>query len=316
MKAFVTGIAGFAGSHLSDLLLEQGHEVSGIFLPDTSTQNLAHIRGRIDLHAADLLQPEAVFPILRDFSPDWIFHLAGKSSVAESWKDPAGAFSVNTLGGIHLLEAIRKLPRRPRLMAVTSAEIYGNPPGGSPITEETPFAPENPYAASKLAFDLVCGQYAGEFELDLIRLRPMNHIGPRQAPGFAIPAFARQIAEIEAGKREPVIRVGNLESWRDFTDARDVVRAYLLTAERGKSGNGYLVCSGVSRKIGDILAHLLSLSSIPIRIEEDSALLRPADARRAEGSFEKLARETGWGPQIPLEQTLADVLGSWRKSAP
>lgn len=315
MKAFVTGIAGFAGSHLADLLLEQGHQVSGIFLPGTSTRNLAHIQDRIDLHEGDLLQPEKISPILQGFRPDWIFHLAGKSSVAESWKDPAGTFSVNTLGGIHLLEMVRALPGRPRLLAVTSAEIH-SVPDGAPITEETPFDPQNPYAASKLAFDLVCGQYVSEFDLDLIRLRPMNHIGPRQAPGFVVPAFARQIAEIEAGKRAPVIRTGNLESGRDFTDVRDVVRAYLLAAERGKSGGGYLICSGRSCKISEILEHLLSLSHASIRTEEDPALLRPADTRRAEGSFEKLARDTGWHPQIPLERTLADVLDSWRSATP
>ncbi|MEE9257289.1 MAG: GDP-mannose 4,6-dehydratase [bacterium] len=314
MKAFITGIAGFAGSHLADHLLSLGHEVSGLILKGAGADNLKRIADRVTLREGDILEPGGLRAILEETAPDWVFHLAALSSVPASWQRPAHTFEVNAMGGIRILETCRNLEKPPLLAVVSSSEVHGRIPPSGVLTEDAPFAPENPYAVSKLALDLMADQYARapERPLRVIRLRPRNHAGPRQETGFVVSDFAKQVAEIEAGRREPVIRVGNLEARRDFTDVRDIVRAYVLAAERGESGEAYLICTGKTRRIGDILGILLSLSRERIGVEADPAKRRPSDLDHPATPPAKLEKATGWRPEIPLEKTLADTLDDWR----
>jgi len=311
VKALITGIAGFAGSHLAEHLLAQGHEVSGISLPNIAPDNLKHIIDRISLYRSDLLDKENTRAIIEDNRPDRVFHLAAKSSVAASWDDPAKTFETNLIAGIHLLESCRALGSQVRILLVGSAEIYGGGELSGEINEEIPFAPKNPYAISKLALDLASEQIAKANGMHLVRMRPMNHTGPRQATGFAIPDWAKQISEIEAGEKEPIVRTGNLESWRDFSDVRDVVRAYALAAEHGTPGEAYLVCSGHSIKIREALNILLSLAKVSISIEQDPKK-RPNDSSVFSATYSKLAHATGWRPEILFEQTLKDTLAYWQ----
>ena len=312
MKALLTGITGFAGSHLTEHLLLQGHEVSGIVLPGDSADNLSHLRDRITLLEGDLLRPETLQAALSNARPDWVFHLAALSSVASSWENPALAFELNVIGGIRLLEACIPFKDQLRVVLVTSAEIYGGGDTSGNLTEESPYSPRNPYAVTKLALDLVAEQMTRASGLQLIRLRPMNHTGPRQAPGFVVPDFAKQIAEIEAGGREPVLKIGNLNSHRDFTDVRDIARAYTLAAERGLSGEAYLICAGKCRPIREALETLLSFSEVSITVEQDPSKTRPVDSHVPSASPSKFAETTGWHPEIPFEQTLRDTLEYWR----
>lgn len=312
MKALITGIAGFAGSHLTEYLLSQEHEVSGIVLPGEPVENLSHLLNRITLFEGDLLRPDTLEAALSKVRPDWVFHLAALSSTGSSWKNPALTFEVNVIGGIRLLEACVPFKDQLRVILISSAEIYGGGGSSGVLTEDSPFMPRNPYAVSKLALDLSAEQMARANELQLIRLRPMNHTGPRQAPGFSIVDFAMQIAEIEAGKKDPVLKVGNLNSYRDFSDVRDIARAYTLAAERGLSGEAYLICTGKSNLIRDMLDTLLSFSKVSITVEKDPAKFRPVDSNTFSASPSKFTEATGWRPEIPLEQTLRDTLEYWR----
>ncbi|MBI3127548.1 MAG: GDP-mannose 4,6-dehydratase [Candidatus Tectomicrobia bacterium] len=312
MKAFITGVGGFAGSHLADLLLSQGHEVSGLVQPGASTQNLRHLAGRIALHEGDLLDAGRIEGLMRAERPGWVFHLAAQSSVHASWKDPAATFHANVTCGIRLLEACLPFREGLRAVMVTSAEIYGMGSPAAVTREESPFAPLNPYAVSKLALDLVAGQIAGAAGFPLVRMRPTNHAGPRQAVKTVLSRFACELARMEAGLQEPVLRAGNLDAWRDFADVRDVVRAYALAAGRGRAGGGYLVCTGAPRRVGDALELLLGMSRVKVRVERDPALERPADPPYGKASFARLEADTGWRPEIPFERTLRDTLDYWR----
>lgn len=312
MKALITGIAGFAGSHLTEHLLSQGHEVSGIVLPGESVENLSHLHEQITLFEGDILRPESLQTAFENAQPDWVFHLAALSSTGASWNNPALAFEVNVIGGIRLLEVCIPFKGQLRIILVTSAEIYGGGNANGVLTEESRYLPQNPYAVTKLALDLSAEQIARVNDLSLIRMRPMNHTGPRQGPGFAITDFAKQIAEIEAGQKEPVLRVGNLNSTRDFSDVRDIVRAYTLAAERGLPGEAYLICSGKCQLIQETLETLISFSESSIAIEQDPAKFRPVDMNTFTASSSKFAEATGWRPEIPFEQTLRDTLDYWR----
>ncbi len=312
MRALITGIAGFAGSHLTDHLLSQNHEVSGIDIPGAPPDNLSHNLDRITLHEGDLLDKNRIRGILEEARPDWLFHLAAQSAVGASWEAPARTFEINLIAGVHLLDVCASLKNKMRIVLISSADIYGGG-GSSVLTEDTPFAPKNPYAVSKLALDLAAGQFGSSKGLDILRMRPMNHTGPRQAPGTVIPDFVKQIAEIEAGKREPVLRTGNLEAQRDFSDVRDIVRAYALAAERGLSDEAYLLCSGRARKIQDVLDHLLSAAKVTIDVEQDSQKMRPSESNVSRASHSKFTEATGWRPEIAFEQTLQDTLDFWRE---
>ncbi|MBI3125980.1 MAG: GDP-mannose 4,6-dehydratase [Candidatus Tectomicrobia bacterium] len=311
-RVLITGITGFAGSHLADHLLSLGHIVSGLVQPGASLDNVAHLIGRISLLEGDLLDAGRIAEILDAERPHRVFHLAAQSYVPSSWEDPVATFGVNVTGGIRLLQSCLPFRERLRLVVVTSAEIYGGGPPDGLLTEESPFLPRNPYAVSKLALDLVVGQFGKAKGLPIVRLRPSNHIGPRQSPRFVISRFAKEAAEIEAGLREPLIRVGDLEIARDFTDVRDVVRAYALVAERGKPGEGYLVCSGIPRRVGDGLDLLLGMLQVPVRVERDPSIGRAADSSHQRFSYARLEADAGWRPEISFDQTLRDTLAYWR----
>lgn len=313
MKALITGIAGFAGSHLAEHLLQEGHEVSGIILPKDSRKNLEAVLDQVTLREGNILNLDSLNSILVSEQPDWVFHLAAMSSVDKSWKQPALAFDVNVQGGIYLLEACTPLKDRLRIVLVSSYEIFGNRNASGTLTEESPYSPSNPYAVTKLALDLVAEQIGRANDLDLVRIRPMNHTGPRQAPGFVIPDFAKQIAEMELGIKEPVLKVGNLNGLRDFSDVRDMVRAYRLAAERGLAGEAYNVCSTKLRRIQEALDLLLSFSKLKIRVAQDPSKIRPIDTSPLPASSAKFSDTTGWRPEISFERTLHDTLNFWRE---
>jgi GDP-4-dehydro-6-deoxy-D-mannose reductase len=247
---------------------------------------------------------------VQKIKPDLVYHLAAQSSVPDSWKEPAKTFEVNVLGTIHLVEALKANQKKCTLLVVESGEVYGK---GERLTEESPLSPQNPYAASKAAQDLALYPYLQNPFLKIIRVRPFNHIGPGQDTRFAVAHFAYQIAAIEAKKMPPEIHVGNLKPKRDFTDVRDVVRAYQLLAKKGKAGEVYNLCSEKLVSIERILKKLLSFSREKIKIKIDPQFCRKNDILWIAASAKKLKKTTGWEPQIPLEQSLIDTLNFFRE---
>jgi GDP-4-dehydro-6-deoxy-D-mannose reductase len=252
--------------------------------------------------------------MLRFERPDLIFHLAAQSHVAAAWKDPWGTCENNLRSQVNLLEAVIANRLTPRILIVSSNEVYGSPALASdlPFTETSPLRPNNPYGVSKAAQDLTAMQYHLSHRLDVLVARTFNHIGPRQKDHFVVSDFARQIAEIEAGKREPVMRLGNMTAQRDFTDGRDVARAYLLMIRSADGGRAYNVCSGAPRSIQSVLDTLLGMSRARITIETDAQKFRAVDTPISYGDYARLREATGWEPAIPFEQTIADVLDYWR----
>ncbi len=314
MRVLITGITGFAGSHLAELLLAGGAEVHGTRRWRSRMENIAHLEDRLTLWECDLRDASSVKRALAEIRPDWIFHLAAQSFVPTSWHAPAETLSTNVLGQLHLFEAVRELGLKPRIQIAGSSEEYGMVyPDELPIRETNPLRPLSPYGVSKVAQDMLGFQYHKSFGLFIVRTRGFNHTGPRRGEAFVTSNFAKQIAEIELGLRPPVVRVGNLEARRDFTDVRDMVRGYWLALERGEPGEVYNICSGRCLSIREILEGLLALSHVRVTVEEDPARLRPSDVPVLRGDYGKFARQTGWEPTIPFEQTLADVLDYWRQ---
>ena len=314
-RILITGITGFAGSHLADYVLAEhpGVEVFGTYRWRSRRENIEHLEGRIRLLECDLGDMTALRAALERSQPDAIFHLAAQSFVPSSWTAPAETFHINVTGQIHLFEAIRSLAMDPVVQLACSSEEYGLVhKHETPITEENPLRPLSPYAVSKVAQDFLGYQYHRSYGLRAVRTRGFNHEGPRRGEVFVMSNFAKQIATIEAGAHEPVIRVGNLDAVRDFTDVRDMVRAYWLAATRGEPGEVYNIASGRGITIREILDRLLALSTVEVRVETDPARLRPSDVEVLLGDASKFRAATGWEPRIPLEQTLADSLDYWR----
>ncbi len=311
MRALITGVGGFAGSHLSDYLLNQTDwQVVGCVLPGW---DCSHLDRRVTCLEMDLRDREAVRAMLEQVTPDVIFHLAAQAFVPVSWQDPWDTLENNIRAEANILDGLVKLGAKPGVMVVGSNEEYGLVrPDELPLREDSPLRPNSPYAVSKVAQDFLGLSYFLSHGLPVVRVRPFNHIGPRQAEGFVAPAFAKQIALIEAGQQEPVIRVGNLDVQRDFSDVRDVVRAYHLAVTRGQPGQVYNIGSGQPRAVKALLETLLSLSAMPIRVEIDPARMRPSDTPVAYCDASKLRAATGWEPRVPFEQTLRDVLDDWR----
>lgn len=314
-KVLITGISGFAGSYLGEhLLSKKDLDLHGTYLAENSLSSITDIRNKIQLNKIDLLEKDHVEGLIDKIKPDLVFHLAALTSPSDSFKHPAEVITNNITAQINLLEALRvNNLQKTKILIVSSADVYGRVDKKDlPIDEETRFIPTSPYSVSKIAQDFLGLQYFLSFKLQIVRVRPFNHIGPRQSPGFVVSDFAKKIAEIEKGKTEPILRVGNLEAKRDFTDVRDVVLAYDLLLEKGKAGDVYNVGSGIAYKISSLLEYLLSFAKIKIRVEVDKSLLRPIDTPELRCNNEKFSKLTGWQPAIPLEQTLKDTLDYWR----
>ncbi len=312
MRALITGVTGFVGGHLVEHLLSIAPDLElwGLLWEEDAGRVPAEVQPVI----GDLGLPTSLAGIMEWVRPDFIFHLAGATSVASSWAQPDRSFQVNALGTLNLLEASRHLDRRPTTIVASSAEIYGSVPlDRQPITETEPLDPISPYAASKAAQDLIAGQYHLGFGMKTVRLRLFPHTGPRRPSQFAASDFARQIALIERGLQSPRVEVGNLDIVRDFTDVRDIAAAYWLAASHGRPGSAYNVGSGRGVRIGEVLDVLRSLSGTPIEVVVEPSRLRPADIQHLVADSSRFENDTGWRPHIPLEQTLADVLEWWRR---
>ena len=317
-RVLVTGVTGFAGSHLVDYMLERGDaEIWGIQRWRSRTENIEHLRDRIRILECDLRDAESTRDTLEQVRPDWIFHLAAQSFVPTSWKAPTESLTTNVLGQLHIFEACRRLDLSPRIQIACSSEEYGMVYEDElPIKETNPLRPLSPYAVSKVAQDMLAYQYFMSYKTDAVRTRGFNHEGPRRGPVFVASDFAKQIADIERGMKPPVIHVGNLEARRDFTDVRDMVRAYWLSLEKAEAGEVYNICSGKAWRIRDVLDLLLGMTKTKIEVREDPARLRPSDVPVLLGDHSKFTDRTGWKPSIPFEKTLADMLEFWRRAEP
>lgn len=313
-KALITGIAGFAGSHLAELLLDKGYEVYGITRPRSKADNIDHIKRKLHLEDADLMDSHSMYAVLTKIKPDYIFHLAAQSFVQTSWASPASTMEVNVVGTVHLFEAVRRAGIEPVIQIACSSEEYGLvKPEETPIKETNPLRPLSPYAVSKVAMDYLGFQYHQSYGMKIVRTRGFNHTGPRRGEVFVTSNFAKQIAEIEKGRSGPVIYVGNLEAKRDWTDVRDMVAAYLLSVQKCEVGEVYNICSEKTVQVGDMLEMLLSMSKVKITIKEDSERMRPSDVEILLGDCSKFRKATGWKAEIPFEQTVKDLLNYWRE---
>ena len=314
MKALITGIAGFAGSHLADLLVKKGYDVYGTVLEGESLWRIEGIRDRIKLYECNIVDEERISQVVREVSPDRLYHLAAQSSMGKSFDNPKLTFEVNVLGTVNLLEALRKYGKKAELRAllVSSVEIYGIVEEKHlPVTEEQPLRPVNPYGASKAAMDLIGYQYFRCYDLSIIRVRPSNHIGPRQELGFFVPDFASKIVEVERGIKKE-IQVGTLTVSRDLTDVRDVVRGYWIALEKGKAGEAYNICSGIVHSVEEILAKLVEQARVPIKVRSSKEERRATDIPILKWNYEKLKRDVGWEPEIDIEQTLRQIMEQFR----
>jgi GDP-4-dehydro-6-deoxy-D-mannose reductase len=341
LRVLITGITGFAGSHLAEYLLGRGDvEVYGACRWRSRLDNLSDLahRGRLNLRGVDAVfsssaqlqaarDPKAVNLLQGDMAdpyqmreliqltkPDRIFHLAAQSFVPTSWSAPAETFQINTLGQIHLFEAVRAAGIEPLIHIAGSSEEYGLVfPDEVPIKESNPFRPLSPYAVSKVAQELLALQYHHSYGLRVVVTRGFNHTGPRHGPVLSCSNFARQIAEIEARLVAPELHVGDLTTQRDWVDVRDVVRGYWLALEKGVPGQVYNIGSGTTRTIQSMLDMLLALSPAEISVRQDASRLRPSDVPILWADDSKFRTQTGWEPKIPFEKTMADLLEHWRK---
>jgi GDP-4-dehydro-6-deoxy-D-mannose reductase len=302
MKVLVTGAGGFVGGHLVPALAQQGHEVVGTGLSEDG-----------DLRYLDIREPESVDAVVKDVRPDWVFHLAGQSSVSLSWREPALTYEVNAIGTHHLFDAIHRHVPGCRVHVAASSDEYGKvPPEDCPLDESAPLRPVSPYAVSRVAGEWIARMYYESFGVHALVTRAFMHIGPGQPPSFATADWARQIALAEAGGTAPVVRTGNLEGMREFGDVRDVIRAYQAVLEGGQPGDAYNVATGQPHRLGDVLDKLISMSSIDITVETDPEKLRPVDFPVLYGDASKLEAATGWKPTYKLDDTLSDLLEHWR----
>ncbi len=309
MRSLITGAGGFAGSHLADYLLSQPATAPDVWGCDLSGQRRPFHSDKLQLLAVDLRDAEAARQLVEQVRPDRIYHLAGQAFVGDSWSRPWDTIETNMRAQVNVLEAVVAAGLKARILVIGSAEEYGRVnPQSLPAGEDSPLLPDSPYSLSKIGQDLLGLQYFLSHGLPIVRVRPFNHIGPRQNRRFVAPAFASQIAAIEAGQQPPVLRVGNLSTRRDFTDVRDMARAYALALEHGEAGQVYNIGSGRSWSIQELLDVLLSLATAHIRVELDPARLRPVDVPDLVAQAHKFRQRTGWAPQISFEQSLRDLL--------
>ena len=313
MRVLITGINGFAGGHLAEhLLATTPHEVWGVARGGMA--DLPSLHGKVTTTDADLADRAAVDHLVRDVRPDLVFHLAAQAHVPTSWRDPAGTLTSNILMQLNLGEALQAATLRPRILVVSTGEVYGAAePNEIPIDEDVPLRPVNPYAVSKAAQDLLAYQQHRAHALHIVRVRPFNHTGARQHPGYAPTAFAQQIARIERGLQPPVVKVGNLDAQRDLSDVRDIVRGYVLALEHGAPGAVYNLGSGRPVSMRTVLDTLLDMTTTAISVEPDPERMRPVDVPVIAANIARMRECTGWQPAIPLEHTLREVLNDWRK---
>lgn len=310
-RVFITGATGFAGRHLMSILPSSENSVYGATYPQPphpSEKNICLL---------DLRSERDVFEAVKSARPEWVFHLAAVSNVRQSWERKKETMETNVMGTFFLFEAVKKFASEARILFVSSSDVYGFLPGAEgaaarPFSEDDPFQLVSPYALSKFGGELMAGFYRRCDGLDVVIARPFPHAGPGQSSDFVCSDWARQIIQIERGSQEPVIRVGNSDVLRDFTDVRDTVRAYILLLEKGKAGEVYNVCSGRGTALHEILGILLSSATRDVRVEQDPERLRKVDIPHLVGDNRKIRAETGWEPRIPLERTLADILDYWR----
>lgn len=309
-RALIIGAGGFVGDYLIEYLAK--NNADEIYATKCSDQDYNNENARI--YNLDILDKESIISLMYEIRPTHIFHLAAQSSVGVAWKNPALTIDVNIKGSVNVLDAIRELYYKPRILLIGSGEEYGHiKPEEVPIREDNHLRPGNIYAATKACQNMIGAIYAQAYDMDLMQVRAFNHIGPGQAPLFVVSDFCKQAAEIEKGLREPVIKVGNLMARRDFTDVRDVVRAYCLLAEKGRAGETYNVGCGNSVYINDILTMIISKARADISVEVDQSKIRPVDVPIIEADITKIEETVGWTPQIPLEQTIEETLGYWRE---
>ncbi|MBI5229135.1 GDP-mannose 4,6-dehydratase [Candidatus Micrarchaeota archaeon] len=314
MKALITGITGFAGSHLAEYLLKKDYEVYGTIRWRSRTENIEHIREKLKLIDADIKDAHSMRNAVETAQPDAVFHLAAQSYVPTSWHAPQETLATNVLGTVNLFEAVRASKLDPRIQIAGSSEEYGLIyPNEVPIKETNELRPMSPYAVSKVATDLLGFQYFKSYGLKIVRTRAFNHTGPRRGEVFVTSNFAKQIVEIEKGKKEPVISVGNLDSQRDFSDVRDIVRAYEMSLFKCDFGEVYNICSEKSITIKKLLDMLLSMSKAEVEVRQDPERMRPSDTAILLGDCTKFKKKTGWKPEIPFEKTLEDLMNYWRE---
>ena len=313
MTTLITGISGFVGRHLTRHLLARGYDVHGTIIADTDRLP-QYVEAGLNLYKLDLTDPARVHQLITDLKPDHIFHLAAQAFVPRSLQDPWETLGNNIRAQLNILEAVARSELSTRTLVVSSGEVYGRVrPDQMPIGEDQLLSPTNPYSVSKVAQDMLGLQYSISHGLDVIRVRPFNHIGTGQSEHFVAPAFAKQIAEIEAGHKAPVVRVGNLVAQRDFTDVRDVIRAYEFLIQSGESGEVYNIGSGEAHSIQELLDTLLSMSNKQVRVEIDPARNRPVDVPIIICDASRLRATTGWVPEYTFKQSLADVLNDCRE---
>lgn len=315
LKALITGIAGFAGRHLTEYLQSRGDEVAGIENNDRE-EIASFIKGHNDLKVfiGDLRDEHLLTKAIKQFKPDTIFHLAAQSSVRFSFENPLETFSVNIIGTLVLFETISKMEFPIKTLVITSSEIYGRlTPEECPVREDHPLRPVNPYAVSKATVDLMAYQYSKAFGMPIYVVRAFSHSGPYQKTVAVLSDWAMQVAKIGLGISQPVMKVGNMDVVRDYTDVRDIVRAYAALVEKGTPGEPYNVCSGIGYRLSDLLVKYQGLISKKIEVMVDQSRMRPVDIPILVGSNEKIKRDTGWSPTIPIDITLRDTFNFWRE---
>ena len=309
-KVVIIGAAGFVGHYLIDHLYEQ----YGWSIVATKMKAETLEKDGIKVADLDILEFDSVKALFEDERPDYIIHLAAQSSVALSWKNPQLTVDINIKGTCNILEAVRALDYKPRVLLIGSGEEYGHiRPEESPVAENNPVRPGNIYAATKACQNMLGSIYARAYGMDVMMVRAFNHIGPNQLPIFVVADFCSQVAAIEKGEKEPVICVGNLAAKRDFTDVRDVVRAYGMIMQHGKSGETYNVGRGNSIAINDILEKILAMAESDIKVQIDEKKFRPVDIPDIVADISLLQKDTEWKPEIALEQTLEETLNYWRE---
>lgn len=313
-KALIIGAGGFVGGYLAKCLENEFNmEVHATKLPGTEAmEDLSFLKDRV--YELDILNKADIVDLLYGIRPDYIFHLAAQSSVSAAWKNPTITIDVNIKGSVNVMDSVRELYYKPRVVIIGSGEEYGHiKEDETPITEETKLRPGNIYAATKACQNMIGSIYSKAYDMEIMLVRAFNHVGPGQSPIFVVSDFCKQVAEIEKGLRKPVMYVGNLAAKRDFTDVRDVVRAYGLLALKGRAGETYNVGSGHAVVIREMLDRIIGMSGTDIRVEVDQNKIRPVDVPIIEADITKINAETGWKPEIPFEQTLREVLDYWRE---